>query len=471
MPELRAAAGPEPGRGIRQVILVVDDDPGLRESFHLILEEEYEVVDAADGPTALGILRSSQVDLVLLDIRLPDMDGIEVLERIKAIDEGVEVILVTAVKTVRTAVAAMKLGAFDYLTKPFEEDELLSLIRRALERRSLEREVVFLRSELARRHDFDELVGQHSEMQKLYRLIAQVARTTTTVLITGESGTGKELIARAIHRQGPRRDRSFVPVSPAALSDSLVESELFGHERGAFTGAFQRKVGRFEMAHGGTLFLDEISLIRPELQAKLLRVLQEREFERVGGTRSIRFDARIIVATNVDLKQAVVDGRFREDLYYRLHVVPISVPPLRERREDVPLLAQHFIRQYSQQFNRRIEGLSPEALTVLQEYRWPGNVRELLNVIERLVGLAEGPLIGLSDLPLDLLVPDQHVRSRGSGISLAEATEEFERQIVLRMLERVRWNVSEAARLLGLHRNSLKARLARWRLRRPEGLA
>jgi transcriptional regulator with GAF, ATPase, and Fis domain len=250
-----------------------------------------------------------------------------------------------------------------------------------------------------------------------------------------------------------------------------VESELFGHERGAFTGAFQRKIGRFEMAHGGTLFLDEISLIRPELQAKLLRVLQEREFERVGGTRAIRFDARIIAATNVDLKQAVMDGRFREDLYYRLHVVPISVPPLRERREDIPLLAQHFIRQYSQQFNRHIEGMSPEALRVLQEYRWPGNVRELLNVVERLVGLAEGPLIGLGDLPLDLLVPDQHVRARGSGLSLVEATEEFERQIVLRMLERVRWNVSEAARLLGLHRNSLKARLARWRLRRPEGLA
>jgi two-component system response regulator AtoC len=365
----------------------------------------------------------------------------------------------------------MKLGAFDYLTKPFEEDELLSLIRRALERRSLEREVVFLRSELARRHDFDDLVGQHPEMQKLYRLIAQVARTTTTVLVTGESGTGKELIARAIHRQGPRHDRAFVPVSPAALADSLVESELFGHERGAFTGAFQRKIGRFEMAHGGTLFLDEISLIRPELQAKLLRVLQEREFERVGGTRAIRFDARIIAATNVDLKQAVMDGRFREDLYYRLHVVPISVPPLRERREDIPLLAQHFIRQYSQQFNRHIEGMSPEALRVLQEYRWPGNVRELLNVVERLVGLAEGPLIGLGDLPLDLLVPDQHVRARGSGLSLVEATEEFERQIVLRMLERVRWNVSEAARLLGLHRNSLKARLARWRLRRPEGLA
>jgi transcriptional regulator with PAS, ATPase and Fis domain len=260
-----------------------------------------------------------------------------------------------------------------------------------------------------------------------------------------------------------------VPVSLAARSDTLVESELFGHERGAFTGAFQRKVGRFEMAQGGTLFLDEISLVRPELQAKLLRVLQEREFERVGGTRPIRLDARIIVATNVDLKQAVIEGKFREDLFYRLNVVPITVPPLRERRDDIPLLAQHFIRRYSQQFNRRIEGLAPAALAVLEKYRWPGNVRELQNVIERLVGLVEGPVIGLADLPLDLLVPDSQAPSRTSRLSLVEATEEFERQLVLRMLERVRWNVSEAARLLGIHRNSLKVRLARWRLRRPEG--
>src|SRR6266581_4914779 len=251
---------------------VVDDDHGVRESFRLILEDRYEVLEAADGRQALERLRASPVDLVLLDIRLPEMDGIEVLERMKAVDDGVEVILVTAVKTVRIAVDAMKLGAFDYLTKPFDEDELLSLIRRALEKRSLEREVAFLRSELARRHDFDELVGQHPEMQKLYRLISQVARTTTTVVITGESGTGKELIARAIHRQGPRRDKPFVAVNPAALSDSLVESELFGHEKGAFTGAYQRKLGRFELAQGGTLFLDEISSLKPELQAKLLRV-------------------------------------------------------------------------------------------------------------------------------------------------------------------------------------------------------
>src|SRR5213078_4185191 len=298
---LRAAEASDSVQGVRPVVLVVDDDHGVRESFRLILEDRYEVLEAADGRQALERLRASPVDLVLLDIRLPEMDGIEVLERMKAVDDGVEVILVTAVKTVRIAVD---------LTKPFDEDELLSLIRRALEKRSLEREVAFLRSELARRHDFDELVGQHPEMQKLYGLISQVARTTTTVVITGESGTGKELIARAIHRQGPRRDKPFVAVNPAALSDSLVESELFGHEKGAFTGAYQRKLGRFELAQGGTLFLDEISSLKPELQAKLLRVLQEREVERVGGTRPVRIDARIIVATNVDLRQAVADGKF-----------------------------------------------------------------------------------------------------------------------------------------------------------------
>ena len=447
----------------RPVILVVDDDSGVRESFRLILEDHYEVIDVPDGPQALDVLRASQVDLVLLDIRLPEMDGIEVLERIKAIDEGLEVILVTAVKTVRTAVAAMKLGAFDYLTKPFEEDELLALCRRALEKRSLEREVTFLRGELARARDFEEIVGTHPAMQKLFRLIGQVARTTATVLVTGESGTGKELIARAIHRQGPRRDKPFVPVNPAAVAETLIESELFGHEKGAFTGAYQRKLGKLELAQGGSLFLDEIGMLKAELQAKLLRVLQEREIERVGGTRAIKIDVRVIAATNVDLKQAVARGAFREDLYYRLNVVPIEVPPLRERIEDLPLLVEHFVRQYGQQFGKRVQGLSPEALTALSEYRWPGNVREVQNVVERCVVLADGPLIGLNDLPLDVLLPDHRLLVRKADrLPLKDATEAFEHQIVLQVLERVKGNQSEAARILGVHRNSLKRLLERW---------
>jgi len=463
--ELRASEGGEPLGDARPVILIVDDDPGLRESFRLILEDRYELIEAVDGRQALEVVRRSEVDLVLLDIRLPEMDGIEVLERIKTIDDQVEVVLVTAVKTVRTAVAAMKLGAFDYLTKPFEEDDLLSVVRRALEKRSLEREVVFLRSELARRPEFGEIVGSHAEMQKLFRLIAQVARTSTTVLITGESGTGKELVARAIHRQGPRRDKPFVAVNPAALSETLLESELFGHEKGSFTGAFQRKLGKLEMAQGGTLFLDEIGTLKPELQSKLLRVLQEREIERVGGTRTIHIDVRVIAATNVDLKQAVATQAFREDLYYRLNVLPISVPPLRDRRDDIPLLVEHFIRRYNAEMSKHIEGLAPDAMTVLRDYPWPGNVRELQNIVERLVGLVDTPVIGVSDLPLDLLLPDSTMRLRqAETLPLRQATDEFERQIVLRVLERVRWNRSEAARILGIHRNSLKTMLARWEL-------
>ena len=452
----------------RPVVLVVDDDPGVRESFRLILEDHYDVVDVPDGAEALDVVRASAVDLVLLDIRLPGMDGIEVLERIKAIDEAIEVILVTAVKTVRTAVAAMKLGAFDYLTKPFEEDELLSLSRRALERRALEREVAFLRSELARAHDLDEIVGRHPAIEKLHGLIAQVARTPTTVLITGESGTGKELVARAVHHQGPRREGPFVAVNPAAIAETLIESDLFGHERGAFTGAHQRKLGKFELAQGGTLFLDEIGTLRAELQAKLLRVLQQREIERVGGTHPVKIDVRFIAATNTNLKEAVSRGAFREDLYYRLHVVPIVVPPLRERIQDVPLLVEHFIRRDNRRFHKRVEGLSPEALAALKAYRWPGNVRELENVVERCVVLAEGTIVQLNDLPLDVSLPQQATKVRAAeALPLNEATDQFEQQIVLRVLERVGWNLTEAGRILEIHRNSLRVKLARWGIRAP----
>ena len=459
----------ETARPIRPTILVVDDDHGLRESFRLILEDEFEVLDVPDGQQALDIVRSCQVDLVLLDIRLPGMDGLEVLERIKGMDEQLDVILVTAVKTVRTAVSAMKLGALDYLTKPFDEDEVLALIRRALEKRALEREVAFLRSELARREDTYEMVGQSPEMRKLAALVGQVARTTATVLIMGESGTGKELLARAIHRQGPRRDRPFVAVNPAAIADTLMESELFGHERGAFTGAYQRKLGRFELAQGGTLFLDEIGSLKPEMQAKLLRVLQEREMERVGGTHTVKLDVRIIAATNADLRQAVAAQTFREDLFYRLNVVRVSMPPLRARRDDIGVLADHFIRRYRQQFGKPVSGLAPEALAALSDYSWPGNVRELQNVIERCVALADGPIIRLSDLPLEFMIPDARASANAAGaLDLEEAHDHFEQQIVRRVLDRVDWNQSEAARLLGMHRNTLKVKMARWGLKRSE---
>jgi two-component system response regulator AtoC len=450
-------------RRVRPVILVVDDDPGIREAFRLVLEEEYELVEAEDGPQAIERVQGSPVDLVLLDVRLPGMDGIEVLERIKAIDEHVEVVLVTAVQTVRAAVAAMKLGALDYLTKPFDEDEILPLIRRALERRALDREVVYLRSELQRERDFDQLVGQHPLMQQLYQLIGAVARNPLTVLIAGESGTGKELVARAIHRHGPRRDEPFVPVNVAAISEALIESELFGHEKGAFTGAVARKLGKFELAHRGTVFLDEIATLRVDLQAKILRVLQEREIERVGGTRRIPVDVRVVAATNADLRKAIQAGSLREDLYYRLNVVQITVPPLRDRREDIPLLVDHFIRRSSHLLHKRVTAVSTAALDVLMTYGWPGNVRELQNVIERAVALAEGLVVEVKDVPLDLMLPDvRHLADDPASVPLREARERFDRQVILRVLERVRWNQSEAARLLGLHRNSLKTKLLAW---------
>jgi DNA-binding NtrC family response regulator len=466
---MAAAAAPLPGR-VRPVVLIVDDDSGMRESFRLILEEEYELVEAEDGQGALEAARRSQLDLVLLDVRLPDMDGLAVLERLKALDPDLEVILITAVKNVRSAVTAMKLGAFDYLTKPFEDDEVLAVVHRALERRALQREVTLLRSELARRDEPEGIVGQSPAIQRLLQVITQVARTDVTVLVTGESGTGKELVARAIHRQSARRDRPFVPVTPAAIPDALLESELFGHERGAFTGATQRKLGKFELAQGGTLFLDEIGSLKPDLQVKLLRAIQEREIERVGGVSRLKIDVRIVAATNADLRRAVASGAFRDDLYYRLNVVPVHVPPLRERRGDIPALVEHFLRKAAARSGKRVTALAPDVLRTLGDYHWPGNVRELENLVERFVVLAEGPVVEARDLPLDLLLGDPTPPcDQPAGLPLTDALENFERELFRRVLERVGWNQSEAARILGIHRNTVKAKMARWFKDAPEG--
>jgi DNA-binding NtrC family response regulator len=436
----------------------------------MILQDDFEVLEAADGAAALEIVRSRRIDVALLDVRMPGESGPAVLPRILALSESIAVILMTAVPQVRTAVEAIKAGAYDYVIKPFEPDEILLLVRQAAQHRLLEREVRYLRSEFDQAHGFDDLVGRHARMARLYELIAQVAPTPVTVLITAESGTGKELVARAIHRQSLRRDQPFVAVNLAAIPDTLLESELFGHEKGAFTGAHARRAGKFELAHGGTLFLDEVGSLRIDLQAKLLRALQEREIERLGGIRTTPVDVRVIAATNIDLKQAVRERTFREDLFYRLNVVALGVPPLRDRKEDIALLVDHFVKKYSREFKKDVRGVSQGALLALEAYDWPGNVRELENVIERSVALATRPVILLEDLPLDLAMHEPG-QSRSVGepslLPLKEARERFEQAYVLRALEREDWNQSRTARILGVHRNTLIARLAAWGIRPP----
>ncbi len=456
----------------RGTVLVVDDEPSVRASVRAILGGTCRILEAEDGVEAMEQLRAHDVDLVMLDQRMPGEQGLDVLQRIKALDPAIVVVLVTAVHEVRTAVEALKRGAYDYFTKPFDVDDIVMQVHRALEKRALEREVLCLRSELSLPgHEGSgsrPMIGRHREMVRIYQLVAQIAATPTTVLITGESGTGKELVARAIHHQSPRRAQPFVAVNVAALPDTLIESELFGHEKGAFTGALARKLGKFELAQGGTVFLDEIGSLRLDLQSKLLRALQEREVERVGGVRATPVDVRVLAATNVNLRLAVRQRTFREDLYYRLAVVPVHVPPLRDRRTDVPLLVEHFITKIARECHREVRGISAGALDTLIGYDWPGNVRELENVIHRAVVLARGSVLQLQDFPLDVAMPETGSRlAEDTGLPLAAARDQFERQYVLRVLERVSWNVSRAARLLGVHRNTVLGKLSGWGLHRP----
>jgi DNA-binding NtrC family response regulator len=456
----------------RGTVMVVDDEEGVRASIRAILEGTCEVLEAETGADALEVLRAREVDLVMLDQRMPGEPGIDVLPRVKAADPSTLVVLATAVHDVRTAVEALKRGAYDYITKPFDVDAILMLVQRALEKRALERQVLGLQAALSPAgvgsvDGFEGLVGRHPDMVRIYQLITQIATTPTTVLITGESGTGKELVARAIHQSSDRRGHPFVAVNVAAIPDALVESELFGHEKGAFTGAHARRLGRFELAQGGTIFLDEIGSLRLDLQTKLLRALQEREVERLGGGRPVPVDVRVLAATNVNLRQAVRERAFREDLYYRLNVVPIHVPPLRERREDVPRLVEHFVRKYAREYHRDVRGVSTGALDALTRYDWPGNVRELENAIQRAVVLVRDAVVQLQDVPLDVAMPETVSLLAEDALPLREACDQFERQYVLRTLERAQWNVSRAARLLGVHRNTVLVKLASWGVHRP----
>ncbi len=451
------------GNPVRSTILVVDDDPGILEAFEAFLGKHHDVLFSANGPDALRVLSTRDVNLVVLDIRLPGMDGMEVLRRIKELNDQTEVVIVTAIKSMKTAIEAIRLGACDYITKPFDTHEILSLINRVMEKQQLVKEVLYLRSEVARDHRFENLIGRNPRMQEIYSLISRIGDNNATVLLSGESGTGKEVLARAIHQHSNRSHRPFIAVNCAAIPAELLESELFGHEKGAFTGAVATKMGKFELATGGTLFLDEVGSMRLDLQAKILRALQEREIERVGGTRTIKIDARVIAATNRDLKAAISEGSFREDLFYRLNVVPITIPPLRQRREDISLLVQHFIAKYNREFARNVKGLSAGAMAALYHYNWPGNVRELENVVERALALAKNESISLSDLPLEISILGENLveKTQRSGLSLREARSHFERQYILSVLEKVQWKQVEAARVLGLHRNSLAWKIQR----------
>jgi DNA-binding NtrC family response regulator len=455
--------------GMRRV-LVIDDDTTVRDLLQDFLSlEGYEVSVAGDGADGLELLASEDFSAVLLDLAMPNVGGMEVLRGMKETRSAeTPVIIITAYGTVKNAVEAMKLGAFDYVTKPFRLDEVNIIIKRAIEVSEIKDENRRLRRELKKRYEFHGLIGSSPEMQEIYTLIEKIADTDSTVLITGESGTGKELVARIIHYNSSRAERNFVPINCAAIPRDLLESELFGHERGAFTGAVSTRVGRFELANKGTLFLDEIGELDPSLQVKMLRVIQEREFERIGSTKTINVDVRIIAATNRDLEKLTREERFREDLYYRLNVIPIHIPPLRSRREDIPLLVDHFLKKHSRAKKRPGPILNDEIIDVFMNYNWPGNVRELENLIERLTILNGGEEVSVADLPerFQTVAPRRNVESAGpasgeevrvspEGVDLNRIVDDLERRLIIQALQLSKGVKSKAASLLGLNRTTL----------------
>lgn len=443
---------------IRPRVLVVDDDSAIREALSRTLEKlGYDAVLAEDGQVGLDRLREGEIHIVLADLQMPRLGGQELLKVAKSIAPDVEVIVITGHGTVEDAVEAMKEGAYDFITKPFKRVQLERTIRRAAEKQTLAAQNRRLQARVDELQGGGSIVGTSSVMLRTLELVRQVAPSTATVLIQGESGTGKELIADAIHHGSPRRDRPFIKVNCAALPETLLESELFGHERGAFTGAMARKEGRFDLANGGTLFMDEIGDINPAMQGKLLRVLQAGEFERVGGTRTLKADVRVVAATNRDLAALVRERRFRDDLYYRLNVITILLPPLRDRREDIPLLAHHFLRRYAAKNTKSIGGFTEEALDLLQTHTWPGNVRELENVIERAVVLTRSHLIAPADLPETLVRIDP--ASRHLVISIGTPLEEVEDRLIDETLQYTKGDKTLAAKLLGIATRTIYRRM------------
>ncbi len=446
----------------KSAILVVDDDFAHRTMLKTLISGwGYDVSEADDGATAIEAVQRGPFDLVLMDIRMVGVSGIEALEEIRRLNPALPIILMTAYASVETAVEALKKGAYDYLTKPLDFDELRLVLERGLEHTHLKEENLLLKERLGIRFDRRSIIGRSEAMAKLLDLVAQVAPSEATVLLNGESGTGKEVIAAAIHYNSVRRDGPFVKINCAAITETLLESELFGHEKGAFTGADRRKEGKFRQASGGTILLDEVSEMSLAMQVKLLRVLQEREITRVGGEEVIPIDVRVVTATNRDLVREIVAGRFREDLYYRLNVVTLQVPPLRERKEDIPLLAVHFLKEFAEKNRKEIQGFTPRALDRMLRYSWPGNVRELMNTVERGVVLSRSDYLDESDLSPILLskdAPEERIEPAGGWASL----EIVEKTTILKTLEEAGGNKSEAARRLGITRRTLHQKLKKY---------
>jgi DNA-binding NtrC family response regulator len=446
-------------------VLIVDDDEGMRDTLTAILKRDYRVLRVASGEAALPILSRDDVDLVLLDVRLPGISGFEVLRILKENYSLVEVIIISAITDVETAVQAMKHGAYHYITKEFDYDQLRSLVRNASERQDLNRQVMMLSAQVADQTEREFIVGPSKVTRDIVDLVHKIAKLSATVLILGESGTGKELLARLIHRESGDPDAPFIAVNLAAIPRELAESTLFGHERGAFTGAHRQQLGKFELASGGTLFLDEVGDLRLDLQAKLLRAIQEGEIERVGGTKPIKTEFRLIAATNVDLEKAVKEGRFREDLFYRINVIPIKLPPLRERADDIPQLAEFFLRRYNARFRKRIQGITEQTMTLLQKYWWPGNIRELENLIERQVAVSDKDYISEEDLPLEFHFAQLEPQGGHTESLFEDATNTFERNFILRALEKNGWNVTGTAEYLGIPLSTLKYKMDKLEVR------
>lgn len=455
--------------GIRGKVLVVDDDQEMCELIHDLLVEDGERVEiTTNGKEVLPLVSEGDFDLVIIDLVMKEMNGLELFRQIKEIRPDTAVIIITAFGTIESAIEAMKLGAYDYITKPFRNEEIKLVTQKAINEISLRKEIVRLRSEVESKYRFDNIVGKSKPMQEVFDLIRRISDGPCNILITGDSGTGKELVAKAIHYNSSRKENPFIPVNCAAIPENLLESELFGHVKGSFTDAKKDKTGLFEEAEGGAIFLDEISELTPALQAKLLRVIQEREIRRVGSTKSVKIDVRIIAATNLDLDEEVKKKRFREDLYYRLNVIRINVPPLKERRDDIPLLLEYFIQRLNERFKKDIKGITGDTLAFLMEHPWPGNVRELENLIERAIILAKGEFITMNDLPSELVGAKARKTSYELTTDHMVSLDELEKEYILKVLERTGGNKFRAAEILGIDRKTLYRKLEDIRRYQPQ---